>query len=88
MVARDAGHAPADQVVRAPVRSDLDETKASFQTTELWVFVAAVAAVLVATQQLDNMDGWDGWRLVTALAIGYMVSRGLAKAGSRHRDDA
>ena len=88
MVARDAGHAPADQVVRVPVRSELDETKASFQTTELWVFVAAVAAVLVATQRLDNMDGWDGWRLVTALAIGYMVSRGLANAGSRHRDDA
>jgi hypothetical protein len=64
----------------------LDETKASFLTTEFWAFVAAVAGVLAATQQLDVMNAWDGWRLVTALAIGYMVSRGLAKAGSHHRD--
>jgi hypothetical protein len=70
-----------------PVRSELDETKASFQSTELWVCVAAVIGVLAATAQLDNMDAWDGWRLVTALAIGYMLSRGLAKAGSSHRDE-
>ena len=88
MVAGHAGDVRPDRAVRVPVRSELDETKASFQTTEFCIFVAAVIGVLVATQQLDNMDGWDGWRLVTALAIGYMVSRGLAKAGSRHRDDA
>jgi hypothetical protein len=87
MVARDAGEARNEYMARVPVRTELDETKASFQTTELWVFVAAVVGVLAATQQLDNMDGWDGWRLVTALVIGYMVSRGLAKAGSRHRDE-
>jgi hypothetical protein len=50
------------------------------------VFVAAVAGLLIATQQLDNMDAWDGWRLVTALVVGYMLSRGLAKAGSRCPD--
>lgn len=86
MVTRQGDDVRGDQVVRGPVRSSRDETKASFQATELWVFVASVVAVLLATQQLDNMDGWDGWRLVTALAIGYMVSRGLAKAGSSHRD--
>ena len=88
MVAGHAGDARADRVVQVPVRGALDETKASFQTTELWIFVAAVVAVWLTTQQLDNVDAWDGLRLITALAIGYMVSRGLAKAGSRHRDDA
>jgi hypothetical protein len=75
------------RVSQVTVQNSFDETKASLKTTELWIFVAAVAGVLVATQQLDNMDGWDGWRLVTALAIGYMLSRGLAKAGSRHSTD-
>jgi hypothetical protein len=70
-----------------PVRSELDETKASFQSTELGVIVAAVIGALATTAQLDNMDAWHAWRLVTALAIGYMVSRGLAKAGSAHRDE-
>jgi len=87
MSTRDAGDPRAERVTRVAVRSELDETKASFQTTELWIFVAVVAAVLVATWRLDEMDAWDGSRLVTALAIGYMVSRGLAKAGTRHRDD-
>jgi hypothetical protein len=87
MVSRNAGDPQPDRIMRVPARTELDETKASFQTTELWVFVAAVVGVLVATQQLDNMDGWDGWRLVTILATGYLVSRGLAKAGSRHRDE-
>lgn len=70
-----------------PIRSEFDETKSAFQSTEMWVFVAAVIGVLVATERLDEMVGWDGWRLVTALAIGYMLSRGLAKAGNAHRDE-
>jgi hypothetical protein len=66
----------------------LDETKASLKTTELWAFVAAVIGVWLTTQRVDIVDAWDGLRLITALAIGYMVSRGLAKAGSRHDDHA
>ncbi len=87
MVTGHAGDARADRVVQVPVHSALDETKASFQTTELWAFVAAVIGVWLTTQRLDNVDAWDGLRLITALAVGYMVSRGLAKAGSRHRDE-
>jgi hypothetical protein len=32
------------------------------------------------------MTGQEGWTLVAAVAIGYMISRGLAKAGSGHRN--
>jgi hypothetical protein len=28
------------------------------------------------------------WLYIVILSVGYMVSRGLAKSGSRHRDDA
>ena len=63
-----------------------EETKASFLTTEFWAMIGVIAAVLVAAQQADNFDAPRAWTLVAAVAIGYMVSRGLAKSGSDHRD--
>jgi hypothetical protein len=59
------------------------ETKHATKTTELYVLVAAVIGVLVAASQADNLDARGAWQLITALAIGYMISRGLAKSGSR-----
>ena len=67
-------------------RGTRDETKPSFLTTEFYAFVASVAAVLIAAAQADNFDAPRAWTLVAALAVGYMVSRGLAKSGSAHRD--
>ena len=84
MVATHLDTAAVGTTETRPIIRVADETKPSVKSTELYAFVAAVVGVLIATQQLDNMDGWDGWRLVTALTIGYMVSRGLAKAGSHH----
>jgi hypothetical protein len=49
--------------------------------------VATVAAVLIASAIDDSVDGHLAWMLVTALTIGYMLSRGLAKSGSRHHED-
>ena len=63
-----------------------DETKASFLTTEFYVMLAAVAGILIAAAQADNFDAPRAWTLIAAVAIGYMVSRGLAKSGSAHRD--
>ena len=48
--------------------------------------VGVIAAILVAAQRADNFDAPRAWTLVAAVAIGYMVSRGLAKSGSAHRD--
>src|SRR5215217_840555 len=65
------------------------ETKPSFKTTELIVYVLSVLGVLIASWVVDvNEDGqrfsaYQGWFLVTLLTIGYLISRGLAKAGSR-----
>ncbi len=86
MATRPADVRDVNRVERVPMRSTFEETKISLMTTEFWVMVAAVAAILVATQQLDHMTGQEGWTLVAAVAIGYMISRGLAKAGSSHRD--
>ena len=67
-------------------RVQRQETKPSFLTTEFYAFVASVAAILVAAAPADNFDAPRAWTLVAAVAIGYMVSRGLAKTGSAHRD--
>ena len=45
-----------------------------------------IGAILVAAWQADNFDAPRAWTLVAAVAIGYMISRGLAKSGSDHRD--
>ena len=73
-------------VRRETGRVTRDETKPSFMTTELYTFVATVAAILIAAAQADNFDAPRAWTLVAALTIGYMLSRGLAKSGSAHRD--
>jgi len=69
------------------------ETKAAFKTTEFFAFLAAVAGVLIAAAVIDETDAGgfgarQAWLYVTILAVGYMVSRGLAKSGSRNPYDA
>ena len=60
------------------------ETKASFKTTEFFAYLAAVVGVLIASAMVDASDfgAQEAWRYVTYLTIGYMIARGLAKAGS------
>ncbi len=60
------------------------ETKASFKTTELIVYALASALVLIAGLIVDGFNATETWRYFTYLSIGYMISRGLAKAGSRN----
>ncbi len=62
------------------------ETKVSYKTTGLIAYVVAVIGVLVASALVDGDEGnfgaQEAWFYVTLLTIGYMISRGLAKAGS------
>jgi hypothetical protein len=64
------------------------ETKASFKTTEFFAYLGVLAALLIAGLVADNagaggLGAQDVWLYATILTVGYMVSRGLAKAGSR-----
>jgi hypothetical protein len=63
-----------------------DETKPSFKTTEFWAMLGIVAAILIAAASADNFDAPRAWTLVAVVASAYMISRGLAKSGSRHVD--
>ncbi|WP_410574273.1 hypothetical protein [Amycolatopsis sp. cmx-4-61] len=76
-----------------PARSAAAETKPSFKTTEFFVFLAGVVAIIITALTVDGdaSTGGDPFnaeqaiRYITFLAIGYMISRGLAKAGARQR---
>jgi hypothetical protein len=67
------------------------ETKHSSKTSELYAFVAVVLGILVAaavikggdTKGTDEFIARDAWLYVSIVTAGYLVSRGLAKSGSR-----
>jgi hypothetical protein len=64
------------------------ETKQAFKTTEFWGMVAIVGGILIASWFVDGRDNGDAfpavraWLYVAIVASAYIVSRGLAKAGS------
>lgn len=80
------GAAPRGVVARLAT-----ETKQAFKTTEFWAMVAIVAGILIASWMIDDGGGGASgdafpavraWLYVGIVASAYIVSRGLAKAGS------
>ena len=61
-----------------------DETKNALKTTEFFAMVGVIAAILIAAWVSDSLNDVRAWTLVAAVAIGYMLSRGLAKSGSKY----
>jgi len=87
---RDGAASPAR---RHTARRLSTETKAAFKTTEFFAFVAVLVGILIAGAVVDSSDagGYGArqvWLYATILTVGYMVSRGLAKSGSRDPYDA
>ena len=85
--AREAGTHNNGHTEPAPTRRLTTETKASFKTTEFVAFVVVLVGILIAAAVVDEADAGglgakQAWLYVTILTVGYMVSRGLAKAGT------
>ena len=53
------------------------------KTSEFFAYLAAAAAILIASLVVDGFNATEGRMYFTFLSIGYMISRGLAKSGSR-----
>ena len=68
----------------ARVARTQDETKLSLKTTEFWAMLGVIAAILIAAAISDSLNDVRAWTLVAAVAIGYMLSRGLAKSGTKY----
>jgi hypothetical protein len=70
------------------------ETRPAFKTTEFWIYVAAVAAVLIASELVgttahhsDYFRADRAWLYIIILTVGYLLSRGFAKSGSKQPYD-
>lgn len=66
------------------------ETKQFFKTSEFYVLVAIVLGILLAANSVEGEEGGvdffnarHAWLFITILSAAYMISRGLAKSGSR-----
>jgi hypothetical protein len=91
---RASDHRDADGVGRdlGHTRRLTTETKAAFKTTELIAYVAVLAAILIAGLIIkggadDEFQANRVWLYATILTGAYMISRGLAKSGSREPYD-
>jgi hypothetical protein len=77
---------------RTPARDrdttrSVDETKLSFKTTEFYAMVGVIVAILAASAYSDSLGDVRAWTLVAGVAAAYIISRGLAKAGSGYTDE-
>jgi hypothetical protein len=92
--ATSAGDRPARRDV---IRRASTETKQAFKTTEFWAMAAVIVGILLAAAMIkggDTAPGTDefiarqAWLYVAIVAVGYMISRGLSKSGSREPYEA
>jgi len=92
-----AGAGASRSPERSFTRRLTTETKNAFKTTEFWAMVGVIVAILVAAALIkggDTAPGTDefiarqAWLYVAIVAVGYMISRGLATSGSREPYDA
>jgi hypothetical protein len=75
--------ARAENVAERTIAAN-DETKWGPLTTEFWVMALLAVAVLIAAAISESLDAVRAWTLVAVLGAAYIVSRGIAKAGTDH----
>jgi hypothetical protein len=70
------------------------ETKAAYKTTEFVAFIAVVAGILISASSItgggshvDLFKASQAWLYVSIVTLGYMISRGIAKSGSKQPYD-
>jgi hypothetical protein len=66
------------------------ETKHALKTTEFYTWLIVAIGILIAGNSIEVAEGGTDyftadkvWLYITILTVGYMISRGLAKSGSR-----
>jgi hypothetical protein len=65
------------------------EARRGFTTTEFWLTVLGVVALVIMAYNSDLLGVRYGMAMATIVLFGYILSRGIAKAGSDevvHRD--
>jgi hypothetical protein len=72
-------------VDRSRLSRTFTETKNGFKTSEFFLAVIAIAGILIAAflEGGDSLSRDDGFRYASWVAAAYIISRGLAKLGTR-----
>ena len=69
-----------------PARQDYtSETKPFYLTSEFLVFALYLMGLAIAASTSPSIDARLFWILATVAVVGYMLSRGIAKAATRSR---
>jgi hypothetical protein len=63
----------------------MTETKPFFLTSEFFACALAVIAMAIAVATADNFDSPRFWTLITGIVAAYVISRGIAKSGTKSR---
>jgi hypothetical protein len=84
MAATEAAERRRTHASPSKTRRTTDETKHALKTTEFFAMVGVIGAILIASAVSDSFGDRRAWTLVAAVAIGYMISRGLAKSGTKY----
>jgi hypothetical protein len=83
---RSIGIAPVRRRALFPVHGDYtSETKPFYLTSEFLVFALYLMGLAIAAGTDATIDARFFWIATTAVVIGYMLSRGIAKAATRSR---
>ena len=61
------------------------EARPGVITTEFWLTIVAAVAVIAISYIDDNFTVDLGWKLGIGVIAAYVISRGIAKAGSSER---
>jgi hypothetical protein len=70
---------------RAELTAGSTEARPGIITTEFWLALLGAAAVVIVSYVDDALDVDQGWMLGIGLLAAYVISRGIAKAGSSER---
>lgn len=62
------------------------ETKEFFKSSEFGVWLLTIVGVAIAGLSADDIEPSLVWILITILSFAYIISRGIAKAGTKHHD--
>jgi hypothetical protein len=59
------------------------ETKPFFLTSEFAISLLASILIAITAASSHAFGAWRAWILITAIVVGYNLSRGIAKSGTR-----
>jgi hypothetical protein len=62
------------------------ETKEFFKSSEFAIWLITAIGVLIAGLSADDIEPSLVWTLITVLSFAYIISRGIAKSGTKHHD--